>query len=122
MKNTTICALLLSFLLQSCYSYKNINLKDTRLVEGKKYKIEQDNKWVKTKLLTINDSIANFKIDKNEKEISISEIQEIKIRKFDAVKTASITVLPILIVVLITNQLSESLNWNYNPSGNTNPI
>ncbi|WP_394759882.1 hypothetical protein [Flavobacterium sp.] len=122
MKKSIIYIFLISFLLQSCYSYKNIDLNKTPLLVGKKYKIKKDNKFVKASLVVLNDSIANFKMGREEKQISLVEIKEIKVRKVDPVKITSLVVFPLLIVLLIGDQLSKSRSWEYNPKGNTSPM
>lgn len=96
MKNGLILAIALSILLHSCYSYKSIDLRKTTLVVGKKYKIKVNKKFVKVKLISFNDSIANFQSGNTEKQIKLSEIQKLKKRKFSASKTV---LLPVSILI-----------------------
>jgi uncharacterized protein YcfL len=121
-KKSIVYIFLISFLLQSCYSYKNIDLNKDSLLVGKKYKIKGDNKFIKASLVVLNDSIANFKIGREEKQVSLVKIKEIKVRKVDPVKIASLVVFPLIIVLIIGEQLSKSGSWEYNPKGNTNPM
>lgn len=99
MKNTILYLLVVSFLLQSCYSYKTIDLKQTPLIVGKKYKIEQEVKFVKATLKTLNDSTTTFLVGKFEKQIPITNIKKIKVKKFSVLKTVSL--LPITIAVIV---------------------
>lgn len=89
-------ALTVSFLLHSCYSYKSVDLRKTALVVGKKYKIKENKKFLKVKLISCNDSIANFQSGTTEKQIKLSEIQKLKKRKFSASKTV---LLPVSILI-----------------------
>ncbi|MDI9311377.1 MAG: hypothetical protein QM535_14290 [Limnohabitans sp.] len=115
MKNAALLILLLPFLLQSCYSYKTINLGKTDLVEGKKYKVMQDNKLKKVSLVTTNDSIATFKNGKVQNQIPISELKDIKIRKFSVIKT--IALIPMIYAIGTSVYLLSSLS-NINKAGN----
>jgi hypothetical protein len=86
----------LSFLLQSCYSYKKIDLKTTSLKPNKVYKINQGKTKYKGRLIGSNDSIITVKQGKVEKQIPIESISIIKKRKFSTTKTV---LLPISIVI-----------------------
>lgn len=86
-----IYSLLISILLQSCYSYKAIDLKTgTSLKEGKIYKINNTETLLKGKLISSNDTIIKLQIDKNEKQIPTTEVKEIKERKFSILKTVGL--------------------------------
>lgn len=74
-------------LLQSCYSYKTIDLKDNNLSQNKEYKISRDGIFFKAKVIDSNDSIIKIQVDGVEKQISKSEIKEIKEKKFSTLKT-----------------------------------
>ncbi|MBC7845081.1 MAG: hypothetical protein H7Y10_01150 [Flavobacterium sp.] len=90
MKTSIIYLIVISFLFQSCYTYRTIDLKDTSLVVGKNYKMRQDTKFVKSKLELVNDSIITVKEGKISKNIPISQIKEIKESKFSALKTVGL--------------------------------
>ena len=117
MKNITTTIFIFSLLLQSCYSYKTIDPSKTDLVEGKTYKIKIDNKFQKTNLVSLNDSVANFKAGKKNIQTPKNEIGEIKIRKFSILKTACLTTG--VIVIGVTLGILTSLNdFNVKPIGN----
>jgi hypothetical protein len=97
MKNSILYLLVILFLLQSCTSYKTIDLSKTPLKLGETYKIRQEDKFIKGKLRTIYDSTIIVIVDKNEKVILLPEVKEIKQRKISALKTAGL----ILSLVLI---------------------
>ena len=99
MKTSILYLILISFLFQSCYTYRTIDLKDSSLVVGKNYKIRQDTKFVKSKLELVNDSTLTVKEGNLHNEISISKIKEIKESKFSTLKTVGL-VLGIGLVVL----------------------
>lgn len=99
MKTSIIYFIIISFLFQSCYTYRTIDLKDSSLVVGKNYKIRQDAKFVNSKLEQVIDSTITVMNDNIPKEIPISEIKEIKEGKFSTLKTVGL-VLGIGLVVL----------------------
>ena len=90
MKTSIIYLLAISFLFQSCYTYRAIDLKDTSLVIGKNYKIRQDTKFVKSKLELVNDSTIMVMEGNIQKDIPISKIKEIKESKFSTLKTVGL--------------------------------
>jgi len=87
MKTSIIYFIVISFLFQSCYTYRAIDLQDTPLVVGKNYKIRQGTLFTKSKLLLVNDSTLTVKQGKVSEDISISKIKEIKESKFSTLKT-----------------------------------
>jgi hypothetical protein len=90
MKSKIIIFVLISTLLQGCYSYKSIDLKNLSLTEGKEYKINRDGNFFKAKLVDSNDTLIKIKIDGKEKQIPIAEIKEIKEKKFSILKTVGL--------------------------------
>lgn len=93
MKNTILYLLIVSFLLQSCYTYKAISIKETPLLVGKKYKIREADKFVKSKIIIANDSVITVVEGGNvEKDIYVKQIKEIKVREFSVLKTVGLTV------------------------------
>jgi hypothetical protein len=87
MKKVIALLVLISFLLQSCYSYKTIDKNITSNKVGKIYKIKFDDIQYKGKLIAFNDSIATFKVGKSEMAFKTSEINILKERKLSALKT-----------------------------------
>lgn len=98
MKNTILYLLVVSFLLQSCYTYKAISTKETPLVVGKNYKIRQDDLFVKSKLKTVNDSVITVMEGNVEKDIFVNQIKEIKVQQFSVLKTVGLSLGIILVV------------------------
>ncbi len=90
MKTSILYLILISFLFQSCYTYRTIDLKDSSLVVGKNYKIRQDIKFVKSKLELVNDSTITVMEGNIHNDIPISKIKEIKESKFSALKTVGL--------------------------------
>lgn len=114
MKSKIIILIAISLLLQSCYSYKNID-KNSNLAMGKKHKINQSNKYEKVRLLSSTDSTITVINNKNiETTISIKEIKTIKKRKFSVGKTAILVTSSLLGVgtILVLEGLSKT---NYTP-------
>jgi hypothetical protein len=100
MKHAIIYILITSFLLQSCYSYKTIDLNKTSLTQGKKYKYNtvQNKKFEKVTIKSSNDTIIIAKTGRKEKQITFADIKTIKVRKFSVIKT--IALVPVSIVTL----------------------
>ena len=78
MKNRIVYLLIVSFLLQNCYTYKTVDLKKNQLIIGDQYKITQEDKTETAKLVAVNDSLLTVSVDKTEKGIAISNIKDIK--------------------------------------------
>ena len=87
----------------SCFSYRTINLSENQLVLNKYYKIKTNAvKKITGKISEVNDSTlvlvdykkdkANIHLYKVETKIPLSEIQEIKKRKFSYLKTIGIPI------------------------------
>lgn len=114
MKNTILYLLVVSFLLQSCYTYKATSIKETPLLVGKNYKIRQDDKFVKSKLKTVTDSVITVMEGKVEKDIYVNKIKEIKVQKFSVLKTVGLT-LGIIAVVGGTLAAISLSNWEFGP-------
>jgi hypothetical protein len=109
MKNTILYLLVILFLLQSCTTYRTIDLSKTPLKLGEMYKIRQEDKFIKGKLRTIYDSTITVVVDKNEQIILLPEVNEIKQRKISALKTVGL-ILSILVIgggIYVANDLSK---------------
>lgn len=92
MKNTILYLLVISFLLQSCYTYKATSILETPLIVGKNYKIREADKFVKSKIITANDSVITVMEGNVKKDIYVAKIKEIKAREFSTLKTVGLTV------------------------------
>ena len=92
MKNTILYLLIVSFMLQSCYTYKAVSIKETPLIVGQNYKIREVDRFVKSKLQSANDSVITVTEGKVVKDIYTANIKEIKVQKFSTLKTAGLTV------------------------------
>lgn len=114
MKHLILSCLIISFLAQSCYTYKTIDINTTPLVVGHKYKISENNEFTKVKLKKISDSTLTVTSKENERQISLSKIETIKERKFSVVKTglASIVILSTIIGITILNATSGYYSSN----------
>ncbi|MDO9038898.1 MAG: hypothetical protein Q7U59_11190 [Lutibacter sp.] len=111
MKTSIIYLIVISLLLQSCYTHKAIDLSDTELVVGKNYKIRQDTKFVKSKLVTVNDSTITVLVGNTQKNIQIYKIKEIELSKFSTLKTVGL-VLGIGIVAVGLAGVIVAIAWS----------
>ena len=91
MKNSILTMIIVSILLQGCFSYRKIPNKFTTINYGETYKIKIDNKLIKGKLISFNDSMCTFRVRKNEISFKTSKINKIKQRKFSVAKTIVLT-------------------------------
>lgn len=98
-------------MLQSCYTYKAIDLNDTELVVGKNYKIRQDTKFVKSKLVTVNDSTITVLTGNTRKNIQIYKIKEIELSEFSTLKTMGLVLGIAIVAVGIAGAIVVSA-WN----------
>ncbi|MCI4443774.1 MAG: hypothetical protein JHC39_09785 [Lentimicrobium sp.] len=112
MKTSIIYLIVISFLFQSCYTYRAIDLKDTSLVVGKNYKIRQDTKFVKSKLEIVNDSAITVLEGNTHKDIPITKIKEIKEAKFSTLKTVGLVLGVALVAVGVIGAI-EVNNMSY---------
>lgn len=102
MKTSVIYLIAISFLFQSCYTYRAIDLKDTPLFTDRNYKIKLTDKSEKVKLLSVNDTTLIVLKDNTEKTIQVSKIKEIKEGKFSTLKTTGlVTSLGLATLVII---------------------
>ena len=95
-----------TFLLQSCFSYKQMETNPSKMVIGKKYKIEQNHKFSRVVLKSISDSSIIVSKNWKEQQIPLKEITSIRKRKFSIIKTISlvpITVVSIVLIYVIAN-------------------
>ncbi len=112
MSKIYILLLSISFLLQSCYSYKTVDLKSSKLVAEKQYKINANNKITKGKLLNANDTSLVFRTVYKEKTILFKDIKTIKKRKFSVVKTVALV--PVTVTTLtILFVLADPIQINF---------
>lgn len=110
-----IILIVITFLLQSCYSYKVIDVIKTPLVVGKKYKIKQSNKYENVRLLSSTESTITVSNVKNvQNTISLKDIKKIKKRKFSVGKTAIFVITTLLggATIIVADGLSKT---NYTP-------
>lgn len=113
MKNLIVYLFAVLLMLQSCYSYKTIDLKQTMLKEGEIYKIKQENKFVKAILKAKTDSTLTFLIKKNEIQTYTNIIKEIKVKKFSVLKTIGFVVGTIGTVTLVSLVAISLSDFNF---------
>lgn len=101
MKNPIIYLLVITFLLQSCYTYKDVDLKKNQLIIGDQYKITQEEKTETVKLVAVNDSLLSVSIDKTEKDIAISNIKDIKRKNSAILNTLNIIAGSAIVISLV---------------------
>ncbi|GEC78421.1 hypothetical protein [Flavobacterium aquatile] len=116
MKKLTALVILVSFLLQSCFSYKTIDKELTSKKIGKIHKVKLGNKYYKGRLISFNDSISTFKIGKSEMNIKNSEIDKLKVREFSVVQTIVFTSAMLLTVLVVSYIANPKINVPLSPT------
>ncbi len=89
---TKIWILVFCIFLQGCHSYKLIDASKNEILMGKKYKIMTKN--MKRQVVTIykvNDTISGIVGSRERIEIPVTEIIEVKKRKFSTLKTVGLS-------------------------------
>lgn len=108
MKTSIIYLIAISFLFQSCYTYKTIDLKENALYRGRNYKISQTDKSEKVELQFVNDSALIVSQDNIQKTIPISKITEIKEGKFSTPKTLGLLAVLGLTTMVVIGTIAMS--------------
>lgn len=102
------------FLVESCYSYKNMDLDPSKMVAGKKYKIERNHKNYKVTFNSLKDSsIVVTRKNWTKEEIPIQDITRIRKRKFSIVKTAALPLTIVATAVGIFALTYQGLDFNF---------
>tara|TARA_X000000368_G_scaffold18851_1_gene14916 strand:+ start:2029 stop:2364 length:336 start_codon:yes stop_codon:yes gene_type:complete len=85
-----IIPLLISFLLQSCFSYKSVNFKDIRNDKKQKFEVLKIDKTnIKGRLVSIDENVMILENRKGSQTINENEIYDVKARKFSIIKLAT---------------------------------
>jgi hypothetical protein len=96
----------ITFLLQSCYSYKSVEVNPQTMAIGQVYKIERKNhKTAKVTFTRNADSAIVVWNNRVEEQIPLKDIKRAGERKFSWVKTAlwyPITVITFLVLLIYT--------------------
>ena len=74
-------------LFQSCFTYRKIDNEPSKMVEGRKYKIDYNHKSKIVVFKRLNDSMAIVSRKGSERQIALKDITRIKERKFSIIKT-----------------------------------
>ena len=103
--------LLISFLFQSCYSYKSVSFDDIKNEKKQKFKVEKlDKTNAKGRLVSIDENTMILENKGKSQTISKEEIYDVKVRKFSIIKSAGgvlgtygiiVLVLPVILVIAL---------------------
>ena len=88
-KSIAILLSILLFMMQSCTSYKNFDLKKQEIVDGKTYKIAKYSTFTKIKVISVVDSVLTYKIGQHQQQIHLRDIKRMKYKKINSLKTAA---------------------------------
>jgi hypothetical protein len=83
--------LIISFLFQSCFSYKSVNFNDIKNEKKQKFEVSKlDKTKIKGRLISIDENTMILENKGQNQTILKDEIYDLKVRKFSALKTMSI--------------------------------
>lgn len=75
---------------KSCTSYRNFDLKPRVIKDGYTYKIAKNSKFTKVKIVSVIDRVLTYRVGKYEQHIHLRDINLMKYKKINAVKTSSL--------------------------------
>ena len=82
--------LILSFLFQSCFSYKSVNFNDIKNEKKQKFEVSKlDKTNIKGRLVSIDENEMILENRNGNQTINENEIYDVKIRKFSILKLAT---------------------------------
>jgi DNA gyrase/topoisomerase IV subunit A len=100
MKNFSLL-LLLSILFQSCFSYKTVDYNNIAIEKKQKFEVKGvKGKYIKGRLVSKDEQLMILENNGQLQEISVDEINEVKVRTFSIWKTAGRTYLSFAIGAL----------------------
>ena len=79
---------LISFLFQSCFSYKSVNFNDIKNEKKQKFEVSKlDKTNIKGRLVSIDENVMILQNRMGNQTINKNEIYDVKVRKFSVLKT-----------------------------------
>ena len=82
--------LLISFLFQSCYSYKSVSFDDIKNEKKQKFEVSKlDKTNIKGRLVSIDENVMILENRNGYETINENEIYDVKVRKFSILKSAT---------------------------------
>ena len=110
MKKITLLLLLISFLFQSCFSYRTLDYNKIAIEKKQKFEIEKlDSSKLTGRLVSKNDQSITLENNRGIQTVEKSDIQQIKVRKFSIIKLAGGVVGTYAAVVLVIVALIAGL-------------
>ena len=81
---------LISFLFQSCFSYKSVNFDDIKNEKKQKFEVSKlDKTNIKGRLVSIDENVMILQNRNGNQTINENEIYDVKVRKFSILKLTS---------------------------------
>ena len=81
---------LISFLFQSCFSYKSVNFNDIKNEKKQKFEVSKlDKTNIKGRLVSIDENVMILENRNGNQTINENEIYDVKVRKFSIIKLAT---------------------------------
>lgn len=81
---------LISFLFQSCFSYKSVNFNDIKNEKKQKFEVSKlDKTNIKGRLVSIDENVMIIENRNGNQTINENEIYDVKVRKFSIIKLAT---------------------------------
>jgi len=81
---------LISFLFQSCFSYKSVKFNDIKNEKKQKFEVSKlDKTNIKGRLVSIDENVMILENRNGNQTINENEIYDVKVRKFSIIKLAT---------------------------------
>ena len=81
---------LISFLFQSCFSYKSVNFNDIKNEKKQKFEVSKlDKTNIKGRLVSIDENVMILENRNGNQTINENEIYDVRVRKFSIIKLAT---------------------------------
>ena len=103
-----------SILFQSCFSYKTVDYNNIAIEKKQKFEVSGvGGKNIKGRLVSKNEQLMILKNNGELQEVPVSEIYEVKVRKFSILKSLSVVAGPVVLISLF----AENILTGVNPGG-----
>lgn len=110
MKQLKTVILIFTLLLQSCYTYKSIDIKSNELEAGKMYRMMVNEKEFTARIVAIKSDNIQITTKKNRATIPLNEVHSIKKKKQQTLLTMGIiAVATAVLVYLVKDNNQENL-------------
>ena len=100
-----------SILFQSCFSYKTVDYNNIAIEKKQKFEVSGvGGKNIKGRLVSKNEQLMILKNNGQLQEVPVSEIYEVKVRKFSILKSFAVVAGPVVLISLFAGNILTGVN------------